>query len=201
MQQFLLDSNLIPFHVSLIILILLSVVETIGYYFNIKPSSFFKSFFPHYLTSSPLINVKFSKLLIIIFLLLNFSVAGYVIEFIIFAKFHTFIPAYYIFIPVLIIAVFFTVFMIHCLDQVIKPKVKRKNFVLIGRLATISSGNARPGSSAQARVRDEFGQLHYIQVEPEFGELELHSQIILIKQQKSHYIAKRISKSNHLFQD
>jgi hypothetical protein len=199
MQEFLFDSNLIPFHLSLIILILLSIVETIGYYCHIKPSAFFKSFFPLYLTNSPLINVKFSKFLILIFLLLNFSVAGYLLEFILFAKFETFVPSYYIFIPVLIIAVFFTVFMIHCLDQVIKPKVKRKSIVLIGRLATISSGNARPGSTAQARVRDEFGQLHYIQVEPEFGELELHAQIILIKQQKSHYIAKRISKTNHLF--
>jgi len=198
MQNFLFDSNLIPFHLSLIILVVLSIIETTGYYFNIKPSSFFKAFFPKSLKNSPLINVKFSKILIFIFLLLNFSVAGYFIEFVIFAKFDTFVPSYYIFIPVLIIAVFFTVFMIHCLDQVIKPKKHRGNIILIGRLATVSSGNARPGSSAQARVRDEYGQLHHIQVEPEFGELELSAQVLLIKQQKSHYIAKRIAKLNQL---
>lgn len=175
------------------------MVETIGYYLNTKPSSFFKRFFPPYVNSSLLINVKFSKVLICIFLLLNFSVAGYFLEFIIYAKFHTFAPSYYIFIPALIISIFFTVFMIHCLDQVIKPKKYRKNITLIGRLATISSGNARPGFSAQARVRDEYGQLHYVQVEPEFGELEFQSQILLIKQYKSYYIAKRISKSNHIF--
>lgn len=90
--------------------------------------------------------------------------------------------------------------MIHCLDQVIKPQTKRQHVVLIGRLATISSGNARPGFPAQARVRDEFGQLHYIQVEPEFGELELRTEILIIKQNKSHYIAKAISKSNNLFE-
>ena len=39
--------------------------------------------------------------------------------------------------------------------------------------------------SAQARVRDEFGQLHYVQVEPEYGELELYSQVILIKVHKA----------------
>lgn len=97
-------------------------------------------------------------------------------------------------------AIFFTVFMIHCLDQVIKPKVVTNNKVnLLGRLATVSSGNARPGFSAQARVRDEYGQLHYVQVEPEFGELEFQSQIILIRFRKSHYIAKKISIPNHLF--
>lgn len=81
--------------------------------------------------------------------------------------------------------------MIHCLDQVIKPKLTHTNYNLLGRLATISSGSARPGFSAQARVRDEFGQLHYVQVEPEYGELELYSQVILIKVHKSHYVAKK----------
>jgi hypothetical protein len=89
--------------------------------------------------------------------------------------------------------------MIHCLDQVIPPKYKKNDVNLLGRLATISSGNARPGFSAQARVRDEYGQLHYVQVEPEFGELEFQSQIILIRLRKSHYVAKKICKSNRLF--
>lgn len=89
--------------------------------------------------------------------------------------------------------------MIHCLDQVIPPRKHKQHVNLLGRLATISSGNARPGFSAQARVRDEFGQLHYVQVEPEFGELEFQSQIILIRLKKSHYVAKAICASNRLF--
>lgn len=201
MHSFFFDQDLIPFHLSLVILVILSIVETIGYYLNIKPSSLLKPIFPKSLTNSPLLRVKFSKLLICIFLLLNFSVAGYLVEFIIYSKFDTFVPSYYILIPVSIIAVFFTVFMIHCLDQVIKPKTNKKNVVLIGRLATISSGNAKPGAPTQARVRDEFGQLHCIQVEPEFGELESRSHVLIIKQNKSHYIAKKIYKSNNLFQN
>ena len=89
--------------------------------------------------------------------------------------------------------------MIHCLDQVIPSKYQRPNVNLLGRLATISSGSARPGFSAQARVRDEFGQLHYVQVEPEFGELEFQSQIILIRLKRSHYVAKKICEANQLF--
>lgn len=82
--------------------------------------------------------------------------------------------------------------MIHCLDQVIKPKVTHTHSNLVGRLATISTGNARPGFSAQARVRDEFGQLYYVQVEPEYGELELQSQVLLIsRKSNSHYLAKK----------
>ncbi len=199
MYNFLTDVNLLPFHLSLLILIILSMAETVGYYINLKPSNVFSQIFPKQLTESPLVNVKFSKLLIFIFLLLNFSVAGYFIQFAIFAKQHAFVASYYIIIPALIIAVFFTVFMVHRLDQVIKPKTAKQNISLIGRLATISSGHARPGFSAQARIRDQFGRLHYIQVEPEFGELEFQTQIIIVRKKKSHYIAKKIAKSTDLF--
>lgn len=199
MLELLHNINLMPFHLSLLALVVLSMVETIGYFLKIKPSQFFKKIVPQKIAEAPLLSVKFSKILILVFLLMNFSFSGYFLQFSYFAQKQQFLPAYYVILPALIIAIFFTVFMIHCLDQVIKPKQVQLQTNLLGRLATISSGNARPGFSAQARVRDEFGQLHYIQVEPEFGELEFQSQIILIRLKHSHYIAKKISKSNDLF--
>lgn len=199
MPEFLTDYNLVPFHLSLIAVVFLGIAETIGYYLNLRPSVIFKRFSPKHFDDLPLLNVKFSKTLIIFFLLMNFSFAGYFLQFCIYAREMAFFPAYYLMLPALIIAIFFTVFMIHCLDQVIPTKQNKQHVNLLGRLATISSGNARPGFSAQARVRDEFGQLHYVQVEPEFGELEFQSQIILIRLKKSHYVAKRICASNRLF--
>ncbi|AYA04674.1 DUF1449 family protein [Acinetobacter sp. WCHAc010034] len=199
MPEFLTEYSLIPFHLSLIAVLLLGMAETIGYYLNLRPSVLFKKFSPKRLDELPLLNVKFSKTLILFFLLMNFSFAGYFLQFCIYSRELAFFPAYYLVLPALIIAIFFTVFMIHCLDQVIPPRQIRQQVNLLGRLATISSGNARPGFSAQARVRDELGQLHYVQVEPEFGELEFQSQIILIRLKKSHYIAKRICASNRLF--
>ncbi|KGT46176.1 OB-fold-containig protein [Acinetobacter sp. HR7] len=199
MPAFFTDYNLMPFHLSLIAVILLGLVETLGYFFKVRPTQFFQKISPLDLHNLDLLNVKFSKTLIVFFLLMNFSFAGYVLQLLVYSQEMKFWPAYYLIIPALIIAIFFTVFMIHCLDQVIPPKYKKHDVNLIGRLATISSGNARPGFSAQARVRDEYGQLHYVQVEPEFGELEFQSQIILIRTRKSHYVAKKISKSNRLF--
>ncbi|ENU59355.1 DUF1449 family protein [Acinetobacter sp. RIT698] len=199
MLGFLFEHELMPFHLSVLALILLSMAETFGYYIGLRPSTFLKKISPDWLIESPLLQVKFSKVLIFVFLLLNFSFAGYFLQLSIFASKQVFAAWYYVVLPALVIAIFFTVFMIHCLDQVIKPKVALNQVDLLGRLATVSSGNARPGFSAQARVRDENGQLHYIQVEPEFGELEFQSQIILIRFRKSHYIAKKISTSNHLF--
>ena len=199
MLGFLFEHELMPFHLSVLALILLSMAETFGYYIGLRPSTFLKKISPDWLIESPLLQVKFSKVLIFVFLLLNFSFAGYFLQLSIFASKQVFAAWYYVVLPALVIAIFFTVFMIHCLDQVIKPKVTLNQVDLLGRLATVSSGNARPGFSAQARVRDENGQLHYIQVEPEFGELEFQSKIILIRFRKSHYIAKKISKSNDLF--
>lgn len=38
---------------------------------------------------------------------------------------------------------------------------------LVGRVAVIVTGEARSGSPAQARVRDQHGQVHYVMVEPD----------------------------------
>ena len=198
MLEFFLEPDLIPFHISVLVLILLSMAETVGYYIGLRPSTFLKRISPDWLTHSPLIQVKFAKVLIFVFLLINFSFAGYFLQLSLYAIQNEFSTWYYVILPAFLIAIFFTVFMIHCLDQVIKPELHATQINLLGRLATISSGNARPGFSAQARLRDEFGQLHYIQVEPEFGELEFQSEIILIRFKKSHYIAKKISHSNEL---
>lgn len=199
MPEIFTELDLIPFHLSLMTVIFLGLAETVGYYFNARPSRLFKRFSPQGLHNLPLLNVKFSKTIILYFLLMNFSFAGYFLQFCVYAKQQEFLPSYYIVVPALIVALFFTVFMIHCLDQVIPAQRIRPQINLLGRLAMISSGNARPGFSAQARVRDEFGQLHYVQVEPEFGELEFQSQIILIRTRKSHYIAKKICENNQLF--
>lgn len=200
MPSFFSDYNLLPFHLSLLALIILGMIEFIGHHFQRQPSQLIKHVIPSRLIDTPLLQVKFSRVLILVFLLMNFSFAGYFFQLCIYSQELAFAPAYYIVLPALILAVFFTVFMIHCLDQVIKPiRVTDPEINLVGRLATISSGNARPGFSAQACVRDENGHLHYVQIEPEFGELEFQSQIILIRCKKHHFVAKKIVKSNQLF--
>lgn len=98
-----------------------------------------------------------------------------------------------------IIATFFTIFMVHCLNQVITPRYRYKAPNLVGRLATISNGQASSTRHAEARVRDEYGKLHYIQVFADFGTIPIRSQIIIVKASRQFYIAKKISDSHHLF--
>lgn len=199
MLNFLFNPHLMLFHICVLTLFVIGVVVFFDHYLKFKPIRFFHFLVPDKLKKSDLLHVKFSQTLIVVFFLINFSFAGYFLQLCIYANEQTFVPVYYILIPTLILAVFFTIFMIHCLDQVIGPQKSSQQRNLLGRLATITSGHARPGFSAQARVRDEYGQLHYVQVEPEFGELEFQSEIILIRQRKSHYLAKKIAKSNQLF--
>lgn len=200
LHTFLTSAELMPFHASVMALVILSLVETVGFYLGGRPFASLKHLIPH-MIKTPLLEIKFSKILIVVFFLINFSFAGYFLQLFFFAYQNTFAPVVYLLLPTLVIALFFTVFMIHCLDQVIRPQFERKQKSLIGRLATICNGNARPESTAQARVRDEYGQLHYVQVRSEFGEIEMHSQIILIRMRESYYIAKKIVESNHLFDD
>ncbi|WP_343594887.1 OB-fold-containig protein [Acinetobacter sp.] len=200
LHNFLTHTELLPFHLSVVTLVVLSIIETIGFYFGVRPFSFLRNFVPRG-WAAPLLQIKFSKILIVIFFLINFSFAGYFLQFFFFSYQQKFASVAYLLLPALVIALFFTVFMIHCLDQVIKPKFESRQLNLLGRLATISSGNARPESTAQARVRDEYGQLHYVQVRSEFGEISLHSQIVLIRMRDSYYIAKKIVESNHLLEE
>jgi hypothetical protein len=197
MLELLQHVHLMPFHLSLLLLFSLSMLETIGFYLKAPPSLWLKRCIPRQLRHADLLNVKFSKLLIVVFLLMNFSCAGYVLQFAIYAQQNEFAPFYYVFFPALILAIFFTAFMIHCLDQVLPPKYTHVEPDLLGRLATLST-QARPSFPAQARVRDQFGQLHIVDVEPEFGELEQGSQVILIRMKRGHYIAKKIARLQSL---
>ena len=56
-----------PFHMGVVALILLSIVETIGIFIGLRPSHLVKKITPEWLLNSPLLDVKFSKYLIFVF--------------------------------------------------------------------------------------------------------------------------------------
>lgn len=187
------DSALLPFHFCVVAIFVLIIGETIGIYIGHRPSNFIRTVIPSWIKDSPLLKVQISRFIILLFFLINLSYAGYFIQLSFFAFHKAFISSSLIFIPAFIMAWFFTLFMIHCLDQVIQPSQTSCQVDLVGRFATIVSGQAKPGASANAQVKDHMGGVHYVQVEPEFGELELHAHIILVGYNDSHYIGKKIT--------
>ena len=186
-------SALMPYHICVLTIFILIIAETIGMYVGYRPSLFMRRMMPSWAQDAPVFKVKFSRFIIVIFLLINFSFAGYFLQLTAYALSKGFLNSSVVIIAGIIFAWFVTLFMIHCLDQVLLPRHQAVHVRLIGRLATIVSGHARPGFSAQASVRDYAGRLHYVQVEPEYGELELQTQVILVEYVDTHYIAKRLT--------
>lgn len=64
---------------------------------------------------------------------------------------------------------------------------------LAGRIAVIVTGHANPGSPAQARVRDQHGQAHYVMVEPDDAEETLGEgeNVILVRRAGAKFFAIR----------
>lgn len=53
---------------------------------------------------------------------------------------------------------------------------------LIGRTAVIILGEAKINSPAEAKVKDQFGQMHYVLVEPEQNEIFHQGQSVVLTQ-------------------
>jgi hypothetical protein len=64
---------------------------------------------------------------------------------------------------------------------------------LVGRMATIVLGTARQGSPAQAKVRDQHGQTHYVMLEPDEDDASFQAgdSVLLISHQGAIYRAIR----------
>jgi len=72
----------------------------------------------------------------------------------------------------------------------------------IGRIAVITLGNASPGNPAEAKLRDKFGQTHYVMVEPDVSDerFENGTQVVLVRQQGAIFKAIQ-NKSDALVDD
>lgn len=187
------DTALIPFHACVIAIFILTIIETIGIYIKHRPSHYFRQLIPLWIRNSPVLQVQISRFIILVFFLINLSFAGYFFQLSFYAFNQEFMSSGLVFIPAFLMAWFFTLFMMHCLDQVIKPSDFSCPISLIGRMATVTGGSARPHQTATAIVRDAIGQLHYVAVEPEYGEIEQNAHVVLMRySSEAHYIVKKI---------
>jgi len=72
----------------------------------------------------------------------------------------------------------------------------------IGRIAVVTLGNASPGNPAEAKLKDKYGQSHYVMIEPdEIDEkFENGTQVVLVSQRGAVFKAIR-NKSDALVDD
>lgn len=196
MDSFLLfSSEFLLFNAILVLVLILASVESLHLYFKMSPAQLIQQFFPS--SQQQLMQrLKINELSFFSFMLIwlvSFALAGYFLQIVCFYFLHDFIASYWLVVPALFLATFLSQLLAHWLSQLLPtpaPKEIPYDLCLLGRIATIYKGNARPGIYALARVRDELGHLHYVQVEPEFGELTVHSEVILFGKNESIYLAK-----------
>lgn len=119
--------------------------------------------------------------------LATYGMSGFVLQKIYFAIFTAYLPA-----SLAGAAVFFLVLPIVRYVSMGLYKVLPKDFStavhsdsLIGREAQIVLGEARQGYPAQAKLKDEFGQTHYVMVEPDAEQYFPQGSIILLVARES----------------
>lgn len=135
-------------------------------------------------------NKQVPLLITLVLLLMFFSLSGYLFQLLSLTIWNRLMP-YYLSIP-------FSILVTLPLNKVLSGFMAVRFFKdessavsensFIGKIAEINSGTAKKGFPAEAKLKDEFGQFHYIMVEPENDSdiFETGTQVILIER-KDYY--------------
>lgn len=111
-------------------------------------------------------------LFLVLLFLGSFGLAGYLIQLLVFKSFGFLGAAWMVALMALPVSIpvsrYCSLFLGKILPKDETSAVSRDSF--IGKPAVIVLGVARPGSPAQAKLKDDFGQTHYIMVEPDSDE-------------------------------
>ncbi len=185
MLDFVSASSNLPFTVALLMMLLLAAVEVAGFLFGFALSGMLDGFFDfeagdadgsELLTASLLDRflgwLHFGKVPVLILFavfLVSFGMAGYVLQGTLWATTGMLLPAWVaapLVLPITIPSVrLFGGALAKVLPRDETQSVSQAG--LVGRMATIVLGTARSGSPAQAKVRDQHGQMHYVMLEPD----------------------------------
>ncbi len=194
----LLQANIL-FSASLFVVALIFALELLGLLLGLGLLNALDSVIDFDLEASPVLNqtfslfrvrkIPFSFLLVLFFL--GFGLGGFFLNGLTLWFLGTAFPIWVTWLPTLILTIPFisisSVIIARFLPGDESSAVERSSFV--GKIAQITLGTARSGSPAQAKLRDEHGQTHYVMVEPDNDE-EWHTgdKIIILSQKGSIFI-------------
>ncbi|WP_193163683.1 YqiJ family protein [Microbulbifer hainanensis] len=139
-------------------------------------------------------------LILLVAFLVAFGITGLLLQMLVLGLVGFLLPSWLLAIPVLLLALPQVRFVGNLLRRFAigdeTEAVGRKSF--IGRVATITIGEAAAGSPAEARFSDEFGTTHYVMVEPEDDEtFSQGEQVLLVEERGASFRAIRPT-SKHL---
>lgn len=165
-----------PFGVSFALIVLVALVEGLGMLVSLSPSNLIDHALPDLHPDSSLDHTlgwlhvgKVPALVLLMLFLAGYTVFGYAMQMVMHGVFGFYLPAW----AAGAVAVAPGLATVRGLGALIAHIIPRdessavSELTLIGRAGVISSGSARRGWAAQARVRDSHGRTHYLMVEPD----------------------------------
>jgi len=199
--NFLATPACLPFSVALAIMTMIAIVERLGALIGIGISGLLDGLFfeldadidaaETQLSSSNWLGWlyvgKVPVLIILVLFLTFFGLSGLLIQSLSYYILSGTLSALLVSIPALLIAVICVRFNAGLLSRMI-PKddteaVNSSSF--IGRVAVITLGTARYNSPAQAKLSDQYGQTHYVMVEPDIVDdiFSSGTSVLIVKQE------------------
>lgn len=186
MLTFLTATANLPFTIALAVMLILLVIEVIGFLFGVAASGVFDSVLPDFDSTdaggSELAGAQLAErfmlwlhigrvpvLILLATFLTGFGLCGLALQWLSLGLIGSLLPAW-IAAPVALFPALFFVHVVGDLIARVLPQdetdaVSSDSFV--GRSATIVLGTARAGAAAQAWLRDAHGKRQYVMVEPD----------------------------------
>ena len=208
MWEFVTAAENLPFSVALALMLALALLEGVGMLIGAGIFSFIDTLLPDVDIDTDMPDVqspgvvtqflgwlyigKVPFLVVFVVLLTSFGIAGLVIQSAALSLVGTLMPALLAaplaLLPALPVTRLTMGGIARIMPQDETEAVSSDSF--IGRVAIITTGTARKGYAAQARLNDEHGQTHYVMVEPGAAEEQLPqgSEVLLIKKTGTRFI-------------
>ena len=198
MLSFLLSGDNVPFIAALALMILIGVAELMGLGAGLALADGLSGLDGDVNVETPSLlswlNVgRLPLLMLIVVMLFSFGMTGLIGQRIIYALINHpapwFIAAPAAFAVALPVTRVFGQFVSRILPKDETSAVSRES--LIGRIAVIVTGNASHDNAAQGRVRDQYGQAHYVMIEPDNATdvFEQGTSVLLVRQAGAKYFA------------
>ncbi|KFN50037.1 YqiJ family protein [Arenimonas composti] len=214
MFHFITAADNLPFTIALAMMLILAAIEMLGFVFGLSSHGLLDGFFDvdhdlhaHVDGSEIMAAGYFDRLLgwlhfgkvpvliLVAVFLVAFGITGYVLQGALWSFSGALLP-WWIAAPVALPVSLPSVRVFGGVLAKVLPKDETdavSRATLVGRMATIVLGTARSGSPAQAKVRDQHGQMHYVMLEPDnAGEaFDAGESVLLVAQDGNRFRAIR----------
>lgn len=188
----------LPFGVALALIIAIALIEGFGMLVSLSPSNVLDNLLPEIDGDTGMDRVlgwlhigKVPSLVVLILFLAGYAVFGYGLQLVAHGLLGIYLPGWLAGV-VAVPAGMATVRSLGTLIAHIIPRDETSavsELSLIGRVGVISTGLARRGLAAQARVRDSHGRTHYLMVEPDIDDevFEEGTQVLIVRKAGAFY--------------